>query len=57
MKVSLKYNNTCWGSLICSTSFLPRFIEIISAVLRKLKMYENATPPNPPPPSSLKKRK
>jgi hypothetical protein len=37
---------------IISTSFLPRFIEIVSAVLRKLKMYENA-----PPPSPLKKRK
>jgi hypothetical protein len=37
MKVILKYNNTC-------TSFLPRFNEIVSAVLRKLKMYENANP-------------
>jgi hypothetical protein len=35
-----------------STSFLPRFIEILSAVLRKLKMYGNATPPSP-----LKERK
>jgi hypothetical protein len=35
-----------------STSFLPRFIEIVSAVLRKLKMHEN-TPPSP----SKKKRK
>jgi hypothetical protein len=39
---------------IISTSFLPRFIEIVSAVLRKLKMYENATPP---PPSLKKKEK
>jgi hypothetical protein len=33
-----------------STSFLPRFNEIVLAVLRKLKMYEKATP------SPLKKR-
>jgi hypothetical protein len=32
---------------IISTSFLPRLIEVVSAVLRKLKMYENATPPLP----------
>jgi hypothetical protein len=44
MKVILKYNNTC---RVISTSYLPRFIEIFSAVLRKLKMYENATPPSP----------
>jgi hypothetical protein len=40
MKVILKYNNTCRGS------FLPRFSEIVSAVLRKLKMHENATSSN-----------
>jgi hypothetical protein len=39
MKVILKYNNTYRGPL-------PRFIEIVSAVLRKLKMYENATSSN-----------
>jgi hypothetical protein len=32
---------------IISTSLLPRFNEIVSAVLGKLKMYENATPPSP----------
>jgi hypothetical protein len=43
MKVILKYNNTCRGSLVLHS--YPDSFEIVSAVLRKLKMYENATPP------------
>jgi hypothetical protein len=34
-------------------SYQPRFIEIVSAVLRKLKMYENAS--GAPPPHFKKK--
>jgi hypothetical protein len=45
VKVILKYNMQHLLGII-STSFLPRFIEVVSAVLRKLKIYENA-PPSP----------
>jgi hypothetical protein len=45
MKVILKCNNTCRGSLVLHS--YQDSLKSISAVLRKLKMYENVIPPFP----------